>query len=342
MLNEQTDQRNHQDDCNTPQHGVQDDPLAGGYNRDPFLIDAGEFLLVIDALVEVSEFLLQGGAIFGRLDDRRGIVVMPREPRRRSKGTATRTGAGFRLCNLQLLIERIVLGGECSDESFGFGFCAPKKELSFVQRPPLRDFMDQAALLSGSCGGRKSGFGSLRGDFVLFDHGLNAVLRITAGANQILLAIIDFILVELLLGVGDFELIFKGVLGIAGGFRDGCGQLRYLCLVAGQVSFRLLKAGLDLFCFVTEWWRMLGYVAECGGERDVHFVIGEPQGLLRMRALFRKSHKGCEFLSGFEWGLIDGGLIRRGGAIGRGSCRSVGKSDRRWLGAQDAVAHDHQ
>ncbi len=114
------------------------------------------------------------------------------------------------------------------------GFCLrpPQQQLLLVQRPPLRNFVDQPALILRSRGGRQSGFRSLRRSFVLFDHRLNAVLRIAAGTNQILLGVINFVLIKFLLRVRNFQLIVQRIFGFARGFRNGCGQLRYLRLIA--------------------------------------------------------------------------------------------------------------
>ena len=123
-------------------------------------------------------------------------------------------------------------GGERGDDGFGFLLGAPEQQLFLVQGPPLRGAMDQSALLHGSCSGGQRSFGRFGGGLVVSYDGLNAVLRVASGADQILLGVVHFVLVEFLLRVGNIELVVEGVFLVAGGFGVRGGELRYLGLIA--------------------------------------------------------------------------------------------------------------
>ena len=83
--------------------------------------------------------------------------------------------------------------------------------------------MDQSALLHGSCSGGQRGFRRFGRGLVLFYDGLNAILRVASGADQVLLGVVNFVLIELLLRVSNIELVVEGVLFVAGGFICGIG-----------------------------------------------------------------------------------------------------------------------
>jgi len=76
---------------------------------------------------------------------------------------------------------------------------------------------------------------------VLFDHRLDAALRISAGTDQVLLCIIGFVLIQLLPGLCDIQLIVQGILLIRAGFFVGGGEPRNLGLIRSDGSLRLLQ-----------------------------------------------------------------------------------------------------
>ncbi len=88
---------------------------------------------------------------------------------------------------------------------------------------------------------------------------------------------------------------------------------------------------------------MLGYISQRRRKSDIHFVIGESQRVLCMRALFRQRHQRSQLLRRLQWSLIYGRLIRR--------CRrirytrlagSAGQRNRGRLCPEDGVARARQ
>src|SRR5713226_3299270 len=115
-----------------------------------------------------------------------------------------------------------------------------------MQRGPLLKTTDQSPLLGRrrSIWNRRSV--SVGGGFMLLHHLLDAVFRVTAGANQILLCIVDFVLVELQLRFGEVQLVIQYFLLVTGRFRCRIGKLRHQCLIDFQKPLRLLQARFDL------------------------------------------------------------------------------------------------
>ena len=133
----------------------------------------------------------------------------------------------------EFLLERVVPRRKRSDRVRRRCLRAPQQHLLLVQRPPLRRSVNQSAFFRRRRPPQPSAASvALRRSLVLFDHRLDAILRIAARANQILLRVIDFILIQFLLRVRDVELIFQRIFLISGGLRDRCVELRDLRLLA--------------------------------------------------------------------------------------------------------------
>src|ERR1700683_5833230 len=116
--------------------------------------------------------------------------------------------------------------------------------------------MNQAPLFGGRGSAGQSRFGRFRGRIVIFHHRLDAVLRVSSGADQVLLGVVDLVLVELLLGVGDIKLVVERIFLVAGGFGVRGGELRHLRLVVCEGFLRFLKPVL-YFLFSSAQWRWI-------------------------------------------------------------------------------------
>src|SRR5580704_663061 len=134
--------------------------------------------------------------------------------------------------------------------------------------------MDQSALLRGSCSGGQRGFRRFGGALVVFYDGLNAILRVTSGADQVLLGVVNFVLIEFLLRVGNIELVVERVFFVAGGLGVRGGELRDLGLIAFESFLGFLEARLNFFRFRAERRRMQRGVAQGCGKADIEFVVG--------------------------------------------------------------------
>ena len=152
---------------------------------------------------------------------------------------------------------------------------------------------------------RERSFGRFRRSLVILDHPLNAVLRIATRANQILLRVIDFVLIQFFLRVRDVGLIFQRIFLISGGLRDRRVQLRDLRLRGRQPVLRLLQARLNFFRFRAQRWRMQRRIAQRGGECDVHFVIGQANRFRREFLFSRQRRQRRKLLRDFQRSLID-------------------------------------
>jgi hypothetical protein len=80
---------------------------------------------------------------------------------------------------------------------------------------------------------------------VRLDHRLHPTLRIAAGADEILVGIVDVIVVELEPRVGDCEAVADRVFRRGFGGGEGRGELRDSRLVARQALLRRLEARGD-------------------------------------------------------------------------------------------------
>jgi len=110
-------------------------------------------------------------------------------------------------------------------------------------------------------------------------HRLNAVLQTAAGADQLLLPIIHFVLIQLQLRLGQFELVVQLIL--LGSAALGLGG-RKLCdarLVRREGILRLLQPRLYLLRLGGQCGRMLRRVEYGQRERQIHLLIAKLQSL---------------------------------------------------------------
>ncbi len=75
---------------------------------------------------------------------------------------------------------------------------------------------------------------------MLLNHLLDAILKSAPGADQIPLRVVDFIFVELDLGLHQFQLVSHLVLFVAGGLCFRRRQLLHSCLVGFEDFLRFL------------------------------------------------------------------------------------------------------
>ena len=140
---------------------------------------------------------------------------------------------------------------------------------------------------------------------MLLHHLLDAVFRVTAGANQVLLRVVDFALVELQLRFGEVQLVTQCFLLVTGRFRFRVGKLRHQRLIGFQKLLRLLQARFDLFGLGTQYGWILGGIAQSRGEGEIDFTIRQAQRFFRERPLFGSRCKLGELLRGLQRRLID-------------------------------------
>ena len=116
----------------------------------------------------------------------------------------------FSVC--KLFVESIVPRRKRSDRVRRRGLRAPQQHLLLVQLPPLDRPVERVRVFfRRSRRNRQRRFGRFGRSLVLLDHRLDAVLRIAARANQILLRVIDFVLIQFFLRVRDVGLIFQRI-----------------------------------------------------------------------------------------------------------------------------------
>ena len=96
-------------------------------------------------------------------------------------------------------------------------FCLPQLKLLLMECQPFLEAVNQAALFRRGVDIYVQGIRGFRRGFVLGHHGLDAALRITSGAFQILLGVVHFVLVFLLMGRRQDELIVQRILLGSGG-----------------------------------------------------------------------------------------------------------------------------
>src|SRR5229473_3938426 len=96
--------------------------LLGAYDADPFAVDIGELLLVVDALVEIGERFLLVSAAFGGLYHGRGFFAGAADAFALG---GCRRGRSLRRGGIDLRLQRSVLRGKRRSGVFGVVLSAP-------------------------------------------------------------------------------------------------------------------------------------------------------------------------------------------------------------------------
>ena len=173
-----------------------------------------------------------------------------------------------------------MLLGERSRRIFGSLLGAPQLELLLVQGRPFLVPVDQAPSRD-ECALCRDSRHIMRRGLVLLNHLLDAILGIASRADQIPFRVVDFVFIQFDLSLHQFQLVSQFVLFVSGGFGFCGGQLLHARFVGFQVFFCLLQLRLNLFGFLGKGGRMFLDVMQRLSERQVYFIIGNAQGILR-------------------------------------------------------------
>src|SRR5215470_12449863 len=135
---------------------------------------------------------------------------------------------------------------------------------------------------------------------------LDAAQRVCTRANQGQFGLIQFVLIEFQLRLSQIDLLLQIVATI----RFSCRKLFFELIEAVLISFygclSFVDSGKE---FARFWfWRdgVLGGITKCVSEREVYFVVGQPEGLLRESLLVRIGGQ-----SSHGSGTLQGALINQ-------------------------------
>ncbi len=140
--------------------------------------------------------------------------------------------------------------------------------------------------------------GLARGEFLL---DLSAIVATDAG--ELFVGIVEFVVVELELGLGDVEIV--GVGDGAVGLLEGGGEGVDVGLVIFDDVLELLGLLLDGESVAGEGTLLKGGLAKSEGEGLIYFVVGESLGFACEGLLFGRDGEWGEGLDGLPWALID-------------------------------------
>src|SRR5271169_7219105 len=118
-----------------------------------------------------------------------------------------------------------------------------------MQRRPLLRSVDQTRFFLGSGTARKRAWRAVLGLFMLFLQRLDPAGQVSAGANQVLLGIIQFVLIEIQVCFGLNQVRFQRLLFAGGSFLHLLGKLLGVFLIISEKFFGLLHSLLALFRF---------------------------------------------------------------------------------------------
>ena len=111
---------------------------------------------------------------------------------------------------------------------------------------------------------------------MLLDHRLHPSLRIAAGATEILAGVVDFVLVERELRLGEVESIGRAIARSTGSpWRAAAVSVLHLRVVGRERAQRLLQLGFDLLGLGRERARLVRRLANRLREREIHLLIPE-------------------------------------------------------------------
>ena len=152
--------------------------------------------------------------------------------------------------------------------------------------------------------GRRSIAARLDLRVMLLLQGLDSLLQVAAGLDQVLVGFLQLILVQVELRLGDIQLVLQGVLLRLIGLRECAGQLVHPLLVGIAQSLRNTDALLDLQRLRTQRGRMRFNVAQCGREGEGERMVGDPQGRLREGLFLGSVGQPCQALRGGVGALV--------------------------------------
>ena len=145
--------------------------------------------------------------------------------------------------------------------------------------------------------------------FVLLHHRLNAPLRISSRAHQILLGILNLILVQFQLRFCNFQFVGDRQFPFAFRFQFLRGQSRDLRFIVLQRGFRFHQVGLQFSSFRPQNRRVFRRAPQCRSKCQVHFVIRQPQRFLRQRVFIFPAGQQGQALRCSQRGLIDDTIL---------------------------------
>ena len=149
----------------------------------------------------------------------------------------------------------------------------------------------------------------------------NDYLRISAGARQVFPGIVEFVLIEFKLSLGDFELIAQIFLGVVGCGGKLASQTRDQILVCLHHEFGLAPAGGQLPLLRRGSRRMFGGLAKGIGESEIDFVIGQPRSLMSEILFFGSRGQERQLAGRLQRRLVNCGRCLSGGFLAHGQNR---------------------
>ena len=142
-------------------------------------------------------------------------------------------------------------------------------------------------------------------------------LRIAASLLQIFRSVVQLVLIEIGLGLGDVDLILQVIFLRLRRRSQLARQQRDIFLIVPQ---RLLGFGLacgNLFRFRRKWRRVLFRGPQGIEERQIDLVVANFFRLMRQTLLFRRARLRSHLPRGLQRTLIDQGTRRRCGLMSR-------------------------
>ena len=145
---------------------------------------------------------------------------------------------------------------------------------------------------------------------MLLQQLLNLALGIAACAEQVFFGVVEFVLIELELRLGDVDLVLEIFFRAVTRRRHLPGETRNLFLIGLDDGLRFGAAGHHLPLFRRRRRRMLGGLAHSRGEGEVDFIVGKPQGLVRQILFLRCRGQRRKFSSRLQGLLVNDGRGR--------------------------------
>ncbi len=267
--------------------------------RGPLPVNPGELPLIGNALIEQSQHLLIRCDPFGLAEERGGVFMRVLRPQR---GTC-RSGLGFGALRVLSKFRDAALGVlevgsqllSLRGQFLRFLGCTRFRVFDLLlflpQVEPIEEAAPRSMFLRGRrCSGSRSRRGCNRTRFdlrvVFLLQGLDLLLWVAAGLDQILVGLFQLVLVQVELRLGEIQLVLQGVLLRLLGVSKRGGQFGHALLIRVEQRFGFPNAILDFQRLGTQLRRMRFDVPQGGREGKGERMVGHPQGRLRKGLFF--------------------------------------------------------
>ena len=148
---------------------------------------------------------------------------------------------------------------------------------------------------------------------MLLLRGLDQLVHVAAGLQQVVVGLLDLVLLQFDLRLQQVQLVLdRGLVGI-GGLRELRLEAGHRVGVARELLLRPCQGVLDAVRLLAEHGGVCLDVAQRGTEGEVELVVGELQRLLGQRTLVGGACQARQPLRGQEGVLVDDRDVGRSG-----------------------------